>query len=473
MDQSSAPVPYNAQAEDALLGALLLAPARYLECDGLRPEDFYQPQARAVFTAIQAELEADPGATQTITIPVADRLRQTGELEKIGGPSVLTDMVANCPSTGNAPRYVRILQRDGVLRDARTALVEARKVLVDAEDATTALTIINDLFRPLIARTNGGLKLEGMETLLTKYQDLLEARGEGVGLGLMTGWHDLDDIHGGLRGGEFVVVAGRPGMGKTVFGCNLATEAAAQGYQVLYVSLEMSANNLLDRLTAAEARVSLTRIRKAHLDAPHWERIGAAWRRLDTTLRFTIMADPMVTMEQVAAAARRLQDGRPMCIIVDYVQLMKAPKGAENFQRHIADVSGGLKRLALELDALVVGLAQFNRGVEMRDDKRPRLADLKESGALEQDADLVMSLYRHEKYHPDCEARERGVVEVAVLKARNADTGVARLAFLGHHARIANMAQMGGRPAGAGPRPVVDVEPGLDFSEPRDREDVA
>jgi replicative DNA helicase len=282
-----------------------------------------------------------------------------------------------------------------------------------------------------------------LRELLSASLDRLEAlydRGESI-TGVPTGFVDLDERLSGLQPSNLVIVGARPAMGKTSFALNLAAHAAVEAHvPVLIFSLEMSHLEITQRLICAEARVEATRMRNGRLQDADWTKISHAIGRLGEAPIF-IDDNPMITVMDIRAKARRLKSREGLgLVVVDYLQLMSGRSNAENRQVEISEISRGLKILARELEVPVVALSQLSRQLEMRADKRPQLADLRESGALEQDADVVMFLYRDEVYNQ--ESPDRGTAEVIVSKHRSGPTGVTHLAFLDHYTKFANMARV-------------------------------
>src|SRR6202011_5717919 len=285
--------------------------------------------------------------------------------------------------------------------------------------------------------------LKPLHILLTESLDRLEAlydRGESI-TGVPTGYLDLDERLSGLQPSNLIIVGARPAMGKTSFALGIAAHAAMEAHvPVLLFSLEMSHAEITQRLLCAEARVDATRIRNGKLLESDWPKISHAISRLGEAPIY-IDDNPNLTVMELRAKARRLKSrlGELGCIIVDYLQLMSGGHNAENRQVEVSEISRGLKILARELEVPVVALSQLSRGLESRQDKRPMLSDLRESGSLEQDADVVLFIYREEQYDPDAPIDRRGDAEIIVAKHRNGPTGSAHLLFLSQYARFDNM----------------------------------
>jgi replicative DNA helicase len=350
---------------------------------------------------------------------------------------------ANTPAISSASRYARIVQEHALLRrligvaheiaeigyevptDIAGALDQAEALVFDVAQRRTSDTV----------RSLKDLLTESLERL-----DHLYDRGETI-TGVPTGYGELDYLLSGLQPSNLIVVGARPSMGKTAFALGLAAHAASNhGVPVLFFSLEMSHLEIAQRVLAAEARLDVTKLRNGRLLDSDWPRISSAIGRIDTAPLF-IDDNPNVTIMDIRAKARRMRssDGIGL-VVIDYLQLMTGRTSAENRQVEISEISRGLKILARELQLPVVALSQLSRGLEARADKRPMLADLRESGAIEQDADVVMFIYRDEVYNPD--SADRGTAEVLVAKHRNGPTGSAHLAFIANYAKFGDLARV-------------------------------
>ena len=433
--------PHNLDAEKSLLGAMLLsrdAIAAAMETCG--SEDFYKPAHAHIFDAINVLYNqgepADP-------VTVADELARAGLLDSVGGLAALVALQADTPATTNASRYARIVEEHALLR---------RMISVAGEIAEMGYTIPDDVAAALdhaeslvfnVAERRVTDSLKPLNELLYASMDRLEQlfdRGETI-TGVPTGFVDLDERLYGLQPNALIIVGARPGMGKTAFGLGMAAHAAVEArVPTLVFSLEMGNDEITNRLLVSEARVDSSRIRNGRLQEQDWPKIGDAVARLGDAPLF-IDDNPNTTVMEIRAKARRLKarQGGLGLIIVDYLQLMSG-SSVENRQLEVSSISRGLKVLARELQVPVVALSQLSRQLEARADKRPTLADLRESGSLEQDADVVMFLYRDEMYNP--ESADRGTAEVIIAKHRNGPTGKVQLAFLDHYTRFANMARV-------------------------------
>jgi len=433
--------PHNLQAEESLLGAMLLSKdAIAAAVETCSAEDFYKPAHGHVFEAITSlYIQGEPADPVT----VADELRRAGLIDAIGGTAVLISLQANTPATSNAGRYARIVEEHALLR---------RLIGVAGEIAELGYNVPDDVADAVdraesmvfgVAQRRMTDTVKPIRDLLSESLDRLEAlfdRGEAI-TGVPTGYIDLDQQLAGLQPSNLVIVGARPGMGKTSLALGMAAHAAVQGHRpVLLFSLEMSHLEITQRLLCSEARVDATRMRNGRLHESDWPKISHAIGRLGEAPIF-IDDNPMTTVMDIRAKARRMKsrEGGLGLIVIDYIQLMSGRTSAENRQVEVSEISRSLKILARELEVPVVALSQLSRNLEMRADKRPVLADLRESGALEQDADVVMFIYRDELYNQD--TTERDTAEIHVAKHRNGPTGVTTLAFLKHYTRFENMAR--------------------------------
>lgn len=432
--------PHNLDAERALLGGLLLSRDAIAAAAEVLPgpDVFYRPAHAHIYEAItiltaKGEV-ADP-------IAVADELRRRDLLDAAGGVAALVDLQADAPGTANAATYARIVRDHAQLR----RLIGAATTILDGayaapEDVRKQVDQAESLVFE-IARHEGEGSMARLLDLLDGTLDRIEAlhdRGSQI-TGTATGFYDIDEKTAGLQPGSLVVIGARPAMGKTALALGMATNAAMKhGHSVLLFSLEMSRLELVTRILCGEAGIESTRIRNGRLQDPDWERVTKAIDRLGEA-RIWIDDNPNVSIMEIRSKARRLRTeiGQLDMVVVDYIQLMTGRTAAENRQVEVAEISRGLKLLARELECPVVALAQLNRGLEQRADKRPMLSDLRESGSLEQDADVVMFLYRAEQYEPTPE--NQGLAEVNIAKQRNGPTGTVHLSWLAHLTRFESM----------------------------------
>jgi replicative DNA helicase len=434
--------PHNIDAEESLLGAMLLSrDAIAAALETCSADDFYKPAHGHIFEAVCSLYGAGEPADP---VTVADELRRAELLDASGGAGALVSLQANTPATANAGRYARIVEEHALLRRLIGVAGEIAEMGFSLPDDVTAAIDRAESMVFQVAERRVTDSLKPLHDLLADSLDRLEAlydRGESI-TGVPTGFVDLDERLSGLQPSSLVIIGARPSMGKTALALGMAAHAAMEArIPVLFFSLEMSHSELTQRLLCAEARVDSSRIRNGRLLESDWPKISHAIGRLGEAPLY-IDDNPNLTVMEVRAKARRLKSrlGRLGLVVVDYLQLMSTRTSAENRQVEVSEISRGLKILARELEVPVVALSQLSRNLEMRADKRPVLADLRESGSLEQDADVVMFLYRDELYHP--ESSDRGTAEIIVSKHRNGPTGSTQLAFLDHYTRFANMAKV-------------------------------
>ena len=432
--------PHNLDAEQSVLGAMLEskeAIANVIEI--LQPEAFYKPSHAQIYEVI---LDLYGRGEPADAITVADELGRRGILEQIGGKPSIHGLLEAYPTAGSARNYARIIDEHALLRRLIEAGNEVQEIGFSLpEDVAMAVDQAEELVYQVGDRRLRddihpirGLLTENMEAIDTLYE-----RGEHI-TGLGSGFPDLDDMTAGFQTSNLIVIAARPSMGKSALMGDFALHAALRHKQpVVFFSLEMSRNEVVQRFLSSEARVDSQRIRRGSLQEQDWTRLSAALGRLAEAPIF-IDDSANITLMEMRAKCRRLKARHGLgLVIVDYLQLMQGPTRSENRQQEVSDISRNLKILARELEVPVICASQLNRGVEYRADKRPLLADLRESGAIEQDSDLVMLLYRDEVYNRDTEAR--GEAELILAKHRNGPTGTVRLAFMNQYTKFASIAK--------------------------------
>jgi replicative DNA helicase len=433
--------PHNLEAEESLLGAMLLSrDAIAAAAEVVQAEHFYKPAHAHVFDAILGLYGVGEPAD---VVTVAEELRRGGLLDAIGGPAALVTLQASAPAVSNAARYARIIEELALLRRMIGAATEIAEIGYSVpEDVAKAVdqaeSMIFSLGQHRAAGTTSMLR-NLLEMTLDRLEELYD-RGDTI-TGTPTGYFDLDEILSGLQPNALVVVGARPAMGKTAFSLGMVTHAALHANKpALFFSLEMSQMEITQRILCAEARVDASRMRNGKLTEADWDKINRSIGRL-AEAPIWVDDNPNLTVMEIRSKARKLksQVGELGVVVVDYIQLMSGRNSAESRQVEVAEISRGLKILAREIQTPVVALAQLNRGLEQRADKRPMLSDLRESGSLEQDADVVLFLYRDEVYNRD--TPDQNIAEVIVAKHRSGPTGVARLAFLGQYTRFESMAR--------------------------------
>ena len=424
--------PHNLEAEQATLGAMFLSSEAVEGALAmLQPEDFMRPAHARIFTAMS---DLSSRSIPIDHLSVADRLESTGELEAAGGKPYLLDVTGVVPTAANWPRYADIVKRTATLRQLIAAGTDIVALGYDAPDELDQ--VIGDAEKIIFDVTNRRVQSNFKyinELLKASFKELEElAENKQHVTGIPTGFKDLDKLLAGLHKGDLVILAARPSVGKTALALNIAVNAAKAGTAVAVFSLEMGAEQLVQRVLCAEARINLQDVRTGYVKDADWYAIHTAMGKL-AGLEFYVDDTPSISILELRAKARRqLRDKPKGLIVVDYLQLMQ-PQGrrSENRQTEIAEISRGLKILGKELGVPVLALSQLSRAVEQRAGKRPQLSDLRESGAIEQDADVVMFIDRNTDPHGDDEDRpQKGVAEIIVAKHRNGPTGQVQLVFM-------------------------------------------
>ncbi|MDP2603388.1 MAG: replicative DNA helicase [Deltaproteobacteria bacterium] len=431
--------PQNLEAESSVLGGILLeneAVNQVLEL--LRPEDFYRESHRKVFRAI-VELSDRSDPVDLITL--SDCLKNRGELEAVGGTAYLASLADFVPTAANITHYARIVREKSILRSLISTATEIatrgyeEQGNVD-EFLDSAEKVIFDISEKKIKASFVAVGDMIKDTLKTV--EKLYERKEMV-TGVPTGYDDLDKLTAGLQPAELIIVAGRPGMGKTAFALNIAANAAFTGAGVAVFSLEMAKEQLVLRMLCSEARVDSSKVRSGYLGERDFPQLAKAAGRLHEAPIY-IDDTPAISVLELRAKARRLVRDRSKkigLIIVDYLQLMRGMGTASNREQEISEISRSLKALAKELSVPVMALSQLNRRVEDRSDRRPMMSDLRESGAIEQDSDVIIFIYRDEVYNKSDESK-KGLAEIIVAKQRNGPIDTVTLTFLNMYTRFEN-----------------------------------
>ena len=437
--------PHSIEAESSVLGGLLLDNSAWDRVgDLLIDSDFYRHEHQLVYASIGALVNASKPAD---VITVFEHLQNQGQAEAVGGLAYLNSLAQYVPSASNIRRYAEIVRERSILRklvsasdDIATAAFNPKGRAVDKILDEAEQKIFN------IGEEGSRMKqgFQSMDTLVVQLLDRVQEMADNPNdiTGVPTGFHDLDRMTSGLQPGDLVVLAARPSMGKTAFAINIAEHVALnEGLPVAVFSMEMGASQLAVRIVGSIGRVDQGHLRTGKLTDEEWPRLTEAIERL-RTVSLHIDETPGLTPSELRANARRLarQCGKLGLIVVDYLQLMSGSAGSEGDNRatELGEISRGLKMLAKELQCPVIALSQLNRGVEQRTDKRPMMSDLRESGAIEQDADIIMFIYRDDYYNKD--SKDPGVAEIIIGKQRNGPTGTVRLAFLKPLTRFESLA---------------------------------
>jgi replicative DNA helicase len=422
--------PHNLEAEQSVLGAILLSDkAMYglvIE-EGLRPEDFYREQHRVIYGAMVSLYDESQGID---SVTVTERLRRDGTLDEVGGEPSIHALAGAVPAAGNVRHYAQIVRDNAVVRRLLTTTYEIQASVGAHEAGPRDLVERAERAILEVAHDDRQKDFRSIDDVLHDELDKLHRLSiEGTSLtGVPSGYKDLDEITGGFQPGNLIVLAARPSMGKSSLVTNIAENAAVNdGRSVALFSLEMSESELAQRFVASQASIKGEDLRKGRVPENRWPKIIEATNRLAKAALY-IDDSSDVGLLEIRAKARRLYSQRGLdLIIVDYLQLMRADGRIESRVEQVSQMSRGLKILARELDVPVIALSQLNRSVEARTDKRPLLSDLRESGAIEQDADLVMFIYRDEYY--DQESEREGEADIIVAKHRNGALGDVTLTF--------------------------------------------
>src|SRR5690348_2294856 len=424
-------LPQNVEAEAGVLGSLLIDPDAVVQvADFLRPEDFYREAHRAIFQAV-LDLYETGGPADLITL--TDELARRGKLDEIGGASYVSSLANQVPTSRNVKRYAQIVERTAVLRRLINAAGQIAGVAYNEPDADDAIGQAEQLIADVSGRFSHS-DFDHIRDTLREYIDKLDQLHEHRGsiVGVASGFSDLDKLTGGLQKSDLVILAARPSIGKTAMSLSLAHNASLRyGHGIAIFSLEMSKEQLIARLLSMDAQVDQQRLRTGYIDDDEWERISESVGRLSEA-NIYIDDTPGIPLVEMRSKARRLmmEHGFDL-LIVDYLQLMQGSgggrQGHENRVQEISEISRGLKGLARELNVPVLALSQLSRAVESRTDKKPQLSDLRESGSIEQDADVVMFIYRDEVYNPDTD--RKNIADIIVAKHRNGPVGQISLYF--------------------------------------------
>lgn len=432
--------PHSEEAERASLGALLIDNRAWdIISDKLSVDDFYRHEHRLVYTAI-AQLSERSQPFDVLT--VAEHLRTQNTLDQAGGEAYLFELAQNIPSAANAAAYAAIVRERSILRQ----LIETGTDIAssafnsDGRESKDLLDAAEQLVFQIAERGNRGkgpVKVSDLLAATTQHIDNMY-HSKSLFTGVSTGFADLDGMTSGLQRGDMIVIAARPSMGKTTFAMNIAEYVAIkEDKPALIFSLEMPAEQLTMRMISSLGRIDQHNLRTGKLKDDDWARISSAVSMLSDAKMY-IDDTPALTPIEMRARARRVAraSGGLSLIMIDYLQLMRVAGTKENRTNEISEISRSLKALAKELDVPVIALSQLNRGLESRTDKRPIMSDLRESGAIEQDADVIAFIYRDEVYHED--SPDKGLAEIIIRKQRNGPIGDFKLTFMGKYTRFEN-----------------------------------
>ncbi|MEH6588472.1 MAG: replicative DNA helicase [Halioglobus sp.] len=436
--------PHSLEAEQSVLGGLLLSADGWDSvAEEVSSSDFYRPSHRSIFREIARLAEA---AEPVDVITVADKLEAQGELQGAGGLPYLAELAQNTPSASNIRAYAQVVRERASLRK----LIEAAQDIADSgfnPEGRSSMDLIDEAERLIMQIGEEGPKSGGpqeVNPLLKKALDRIDELFNSGGdiTGITTGFQDLDGMTSGLQKSDLVIVAGRPSMGKTSFAMNLVENAVlSQKKPILVFSMEMPADQLIVRMLSSIGRIDQTRIRNGKLEQEDWPKLTTAVNKLRDVSLY-IDDTPALTPTEVRSRVRKVvreNNGELGMVMIDYLQLMQVAGSTEGRTAEISEISRSLKAIAKEFECPVVALSQLNRSLEQRPNKRPVNSDLRESGAIEQDADVIMFIYRDEVYNED--SPDKGVAEIIIGKQRNGPIGSCRLAFIGQFTRFENLAR--------------------------------
>ncbi|MDE0988256.1 MAG: replicative DNA helicase [Pseudomonadales bacterium] len=433
--------PHSIEAERSVLGGLMLDDNAWDNISGsLASEDFYRSDHRIIYR-VMADLVERNNPLDIITI--SEALEGIGELENVGGLAYISDLASSTPTASNIHAYAQIVRERSTVR----SLISVAHEIADSgfnPDGRNSATLIDEaeskVFKISDDRpSNGGP--ESVRPLLTRAVERIDVlfQTKGALTGISSGFRDIDEMTSGLQPADLIIVAGRPSMGKTSFMMNIAESAAISGESpVLVFSMEMPSDSLVLRMLSSLGRIDQTKIRTGQLGDDDWPRLTSAVTLLNDKPLF-IDDTAALSPNEIRSRARRVarEHGKLGMILLDYIQLMQVSGTSENRAGEISEISRSLKSIAKEFDCPVIAGSQLNRSLEQRPDKRPIMSDLRESGAIEQDADVIMAIYRDEVYHEDA---EKGIAEIIILKQRNGPIGRKKLAFVGQYTKFEDLA---------------------------------
>ncbi|HFD11899.1 MAG TPA: replicative DNA helicase [Crenotrichaceae bacterium] len=432
--------PHSIEAEQSVIGGLMLDNSRWDQiADLLIDQDFYRQDHRLIFSCIANLSESN---TPFDVITISERLESLGEIEEVGGLSYLGSLVKNTPSAANIKAYANIVRERSILRQLIRVATDIGDSAFNTEGRSYTELLDNAeklVFEIADQGNRGGRGFVAIKDLLVKAVDRIDLlfQQDNPITGISSGFSDFDEMTSGLQPSDLVIVAGRPSMGKTTFAVNLAENAAIKhNVPVAVFSMEMPGEQLAMRMMSSLGRIDQHKIRSGKLEDDDWPRLTSAVGMLAEVPIF-IDDTPALTPTELRAKARRLKREHNLgMIVIDYLQLMQVHGKSDNRTAEISEISRSLKGLAKELNVPVIALSQLNRSLEQRPNKRPVMSDLRESGAIEQDADVIIFIYRDEVYNDD--SPDKGTAEIIIGKQRNGPVGKVRLTFLGKYTRFEN-----------------------------------
>lgn len=431
-------LPHSKEAELSVIGSVLSdAHSVAASAEIIKPDDFYYTANREIYRVVM-DLFNENVPVDIVT--VSDRLNQSDKLDGVGGITYLSTAATSVPTTGNVEYYAKIIKEKAVLRRLIKASAAISELAYSEYDnIERVMEQSEQVVFDVSSEKESNDIVPIQDVLMTAYQDMVEnSINKGTITGVATGFNELNRRTGGLHGGELIIIAGRPGMGKSSFAVNIAEHAAINDkIPVAIFNLEMSKTMIVNRILCSQALVDSQKVRLGDFDSEDWQQIGAV---VDKVASAPLYVDDTasITVSEIRAKCRRLKQTKNLgMIIIDYLQLMQGSGKGDNRQQEISDISRSLKVLAKELDIPVIALSQLSRTSETRSDKRPMLSDLRESGAIEQDADIVMFLYRDEYYNKDTE--KKNIAECIIAKHRSGETGTFELGWKGKYTKFTNI----------------------------------
>ncbi len=433
---------YSTEAEQSVIGAVFLNqtyfPLAYSLCS---PEDMYMTQHQRLYQ-VMADLNENGKAIDLVT--VTTELQDRKLLDEVGGVGYLTQIAGSVPTASNVEHYARIVREKAQLRKLYLSALRLPRLIEEEVDLALAVECMEKALQEVAAATHSKGFRSTKDVLLNVYDSIEQNANsvDGEVTGLPSGYRDLDRLTRGFQRSDLIIVAARPSVGKTAFALNVSQRAAERTMDPIAIfSLEMSAEQLLQRMICAEANLEADRLRTGLLEADDWIKLTEAMASLSKKPIF-IDDTPGITVNEIKAKAMRLMNehgGRLGAILIDYLQLVRSGNKAGNRQEEVSEISRTLKGIARELNVPVIALSQLSRSVEQRQDKRPMMSDIRESGSIEQDADIVAFLYRDDYY--DKETENKNVIEIIIAKQRNGPTGTVELAFLKEYNKFVDLAR--------------------------------
>jgi replicative DNA helicase len=427
--------PYDVSSEQCVIGSMLLDNQVIDLIDGIISfEDFYLEAHKRIFKAIIENYKTTP-----IDFITLSNLFTEQELKNIGGSLYITDMVDNIPSAANIVFYANIVKEHSIRRKLLESVYEITELAYGAEPLNEVIEKSQKAILAINPMTSRDV-IKSAKEVAKKTLEQIEMRHEKGGLtGISTGIKDLDTLTAGLHGSELIIIAGRPGMGKTAFALNIANEAALRGEASLVFSVEMPDEMLMIRILASMSKIESSQIRKGYMKETDWPKLVNSVAEISKTPLY-FDDSPLITPAEIRMRARKAQKENDIkLIVVDYIQLITPAERSANREREIAEISRTLKSIARELKIPVIAVSQLNRGVDSRPNKRPLMSDLRESGAIEQDADVIMFIYRDEVYNKDEDNPEKGIAEIDISKQRNGPPGLVKTVFSGKYQKFSDL----------------------------------